>query len=56
VPSPLLIAYVRERSGQYTGAVYAIAAVMLVSIALPLILRHPQPRPASQAESVTVAG
>ena len=56
VPSPLLIAYVRERTGQYTGAVYAIAAIMLVSIALPLILRHPQPKCASDIETATVAG
>ena len=56
VPSPLLIAYVRERTGQYSGAVYAIAAVMLVSIALPLFLRHPRPAPAREAESAPVAG
>ena len=56
VPSPLLIAHVRERTGQYSSAVYVVAAIMLVSIVLPLILRPPQPRRAGKNETVPAAG
>ena len=42
IPSPMLIAYVRQQTGQYTMAIYIIAVVMLASVALPLLLRKPQ--------------
>ena len=43
---PLLIAHIRETSGHYTGALYAIAAIMLVSSAIPFAVRPPsQPAP-----------
>jgi OFA family oxalate/formate antiporter-like MFS transporter len=44
VPSPLLIAYVRQQTGQYTGAIYVIAAVVFLAIALPLTLRKSKPQ------------
>lgn len=44
IPSPLLIAYVRETTGTYTTAIYILAAVMLVSVVLPFIMRPPRRR------------
>lgn len=41
VISPMMIARLREATGQYTTAVYIIAAVMTASIILPLIARRP---------------
>ncbi len=41
VVSPLMIARLRQVTGQYTTAVYIIAGVMAVSILLPLIARPP---------------
>jgi OFA family oxalate/formate antiporter-like MFS transporter len=41
IPSPLLIAQVRQTSGTYTQAIQVIAALMLVSAALPLLARRP---------------
>ena len=42
VPSPMLIAYVREVSGRYTIAIEAIAGLMLCSIAFPLLAKRPR--------------
>ncbi|MGI6128308.1 MAG: OFA family MFS transporter [Planifilum sp.] len=42
VPSPLMIAWVREVTGTYTIALYVIAAVMAVAVLLPLIVRPPR--------------
>jgi OFA family oxalate/formate antiporter-like MFS transporter len=42
IPSPLLIAYIRETTGTYAIAIYILAAVMLVSVALPFIMRPPR--------------
>ncbi len=41
VVSPLMIARLRQVTGQYTTAIYIIAAVMAVSTLLPLIARAP---------------
>ena len=41
IPSPLLIARVRETTGNYTQAIQIITIVMLVSIVLPLLARRP---------------
>ncbi len=46
---PLLIAHMRQASGSYRGALHVIAVVMLVSAALPLVVRPPQ-SPAAEAE------
>jgi MFS transporter, OFA family, oxalate/formate antiporter len=43
IPSPILIARLRQTTGRYDQAVFAIAAVMLVAIVLPLIVRRPAP-------------
>jgi OFA family oxalate/formate antiporter-like MFS transporter len=43
IPSPLLIARVRETTGTYEPAIRTIAVVMLVSMALPWIVRRPSP-------------
>ena len=40
---PLLIAYMRQSSGAYGGALHVIAVVLLVSMVLPFIVRPPQP-------------
>lgn len=60
IPSPMLIAYMHERTGSYTGAIYVIAIVMLISILLPLLLKRPQllkpnQRSAEQMLSTTVS-
>ena len=39
---PLLIAHMRQTSGNYRGALHVIAIVMLVSISLPLIVFPPR--------------
>src|SRR5699024_3016350 len=39
IPSPLLIAKIKDSTGTYTGAIYIIAAVALVSAILPFIVR-----------------
>ena len=39
---PLLIAYMRQASGTYRGALHAIAGVMAVSVVLPLIVSPPR--------------
>jgi MFS transporter, OFA family, oxalate/formate antiporter len=41
IPSPLLIAKVRETTGNYNAAIQVIAIVMLVSVCLPLLARRP---------------
>ncbi len=40
---PLLIAYLRQSSGSYTGALHVIAGVTAASAILPLLLRPPKP-------------
>jgi OFA family oxalate/formate antiporter-like MFS transporter len=42
IPSPILIAHVRQTTGQYTTAIHVIAIVMLCSLVLPLIARRPR--------------
>jgi MFS transporter, OFA family, oxalate/formate antiporter len=39
---PLYIARMRETTGHYAGALHVIAAVMLISILLPIIVRPPR--------------
>jgi len=39
---PLLIAYMRQASGAYRGALHVIAVVMAVSVVLPLIVSPPR--------------
>jgi OFA family oxalate/formate antiporter-like MFS transporter len=41
---PLLIAYMREASGSYHGALHVIAGVMAVSILLPILVSPPRTR------------
>jgi MFS transporter, OFA family, oxalate/formate antiporter len=42
IPSPLMIARIRELTGTYTIALYVIAVVMAVAVILPLIVRPPR--------------
>jgi len=51
IPSPILIARLRQTTGRYDQAIYTVAVVMLVAIALPLLVRRPastrfEPEPA----------
>jgi OFA family oxalate/formate antiporter-like MFS transporter len=39
---PLMIAHMRQASGGYRGALHVIATIMLLSAALPLVVRPPQ--------------
>lgn len=42
VVSPIMIAYLRQATGQYSTAISIIAGVMVVSLILPLIIRQPK--------------
>jgi MFS transporter, OFA family, oxalate/formate antiporter len=42
VLGPLVIAALRESSGDYTSALRIVAAIMLASVALPLAIRPPR--------------
>jgi len=46
IPSPIMIARVRQNTGSYGPAITVIAIVMLVSLALPLVARRPSKEPA----------
>jgi OFA family oxalate/formate antiporter-like MFS transporter len=50
IPSPILIARLRQTTGRYDQAIYAVAVLMIVAIALPLIVRQPSPRAATRFE------
>jgi OFA family oxalate/formate antiporter-like MFS transporter len=39
---PLLIAYTRQSTGNYAGALHVIAGVMAVSVVLPLLISPPR--------------
>lgn len=52
VVGPLLIARIRETSGVYSGALYIIAAIMLVSAIIPFIVRPPAQVEATQPPAV----
>jgi OFA family oxalate/formate antiporter-like MFS transporter len=43
IPSPLLIARLRETTGRYDQAIVSIAFVLLVATILPLVVRRPHP-------------
>ncbi len=51
VPSPILIARVRQTTGSYVPAIHVIAVVMLAAIVLPLLARAPRRVPARYGES-----
>jgi OFA family oxalate/formate antiporter-like MFS transporter len=53
IPSPLLIAQVRQTTGTYTGALQIIAIVMLLSIGLPLLARRPAKQENTAAAAVS---
>ena len=38
---PLLISYIKDSTGEYTNAFYIIAGIMLLSAAIPFIVRPP---------------
>jgi MFS transporter, OFA family, oxalate/formate antiporter len=42
VVSPIMIAHLRQATGQYTTAFHIILGVMLVSLVLPLVVRPPK--------------
>ncbi len=51
VCGPTLIARVRQSTGHYTEALETIAAVMLISAILPLVIRPPKRRNAEFTEA-----
>jgi OFA family oxalate/formate antiporter-like MFS transporter len=53
---PILIAQVRDRTGGYSAAMYVIAAIMLVSAILPLLVRPPSVEAGEPARRPAVAG
>ncbi len=46
---PLLIAYMRQATGNYARGLHVIAGIMIVSILLPLLVCPPKPAETSQA-------
>jgi OFA family oxalate/formate antiporter-like MFS transporter len=51
---PLLIAYMRQVSGTYRGALHVIAAVMLLSAILPILVSPPQGAEAPRTRDTSV--
>ena len=51
---PLLIAYMRETTGSYHGALHIIALVMAISAVLPILVSPPEK--ASSARDVKLGG
>ena len=43
IPSPILVARLRQTTGRYDQAIYTVAVVMVVALVLPLIVRRPRP-------------
>jgi OFA family oxalate/formate antiporter-like MFS transporter len=43
IPSPLLIARLRQTTGQYDQAILTVALVMLVATVLPFMIKRPEP-------------
>ena len=41
VPSPILIAHLRQTTGRYDQSIHTLAIVLLVAIVLPLTIRRP---------------
>ena len=41
IPSPILIARLRQTTGQYDLAIFSIAAVLVAATVLPLTVRRP---------------
>ncbi|MGZ4821387.1 MAG: L-lactate MFS transporter [Terriglobales bacterium] len=48
VPSPILIAHVRQNTGSYGPAIHIIAVVLICSLVLPILARY-RPRPPQAA-------
>jgi OFA family oxalate/formate antiporter-like MFS transporter len=42
IPSPILVARLRQTTGRYDQAIYTVAVVMVVALVLPLIVRRPR--------------
>ena len=51
VPSPILIARVRQTTGMYQPAIHVIAIVMVCSLVLPLLAHRPKHEPGKPAAS-----
>jgi OFA family oxalate/formate antiporter-like MFS transporter len=52
---PLLIAHMRQTGGSYVGGLHVIAAIMAVSVILPLLVRPPAPEFAETKVQATAA-
>ncbi len=55
VVSPIMIARIRQATGNYSTAIHIIAVVMVVSLILPLLVRPPKGKAAGQVQSVARA-
>jgi OFA family oxalate/formate antiporter-like MFS transporter len=51
VLGPTLIAHIRQSTGHYSEALYAIAVILLVSALIPLFIRPPRPRTAAAGDT-----
>jgi OFA family oxalate/formate antiporter-like MFS transporter len=51
IVGPLLLAFLRQSTGNYSNALYIIAAIMLVSAIVPFIVRPPKAQPAAPGET-----
>ncbi|HTM87879.1 MAG TPA: hypothetical protein VL155_06740, partial [Terriglobales bacterium] len=55
IPSPIMIARLHEATGRFDTAIYVIAVVLLVSLALPLLARRPTRVPATTSAAPSSA-
>jgi len=55
VVSPIMIARLRQVTGQYTTAIYIIAGLMVVSLIFPLIARRPRGKDLAQPQVIESA-
>jgi len=56
IPSPLLIARLRQTTGQYEQAIYTIAFVMLIATVLPFLIKRPEPPAVAPGQAVAGVG
>jgi OFA family oxalate/formate antiporter-like MFS transporter len=54
IPSPILIAHVRQNTGSYGSAIHIIAVVMACSLILP-VLAGKRPRPPAEVHEMKKA-
>ena len=55
IPSPIMSARLHQATGRFDTSIYVIAAVLAVSLILPLIVRPPRAKAAGQPQPIAQA-